>query len=721
MRTLDRRRRRGPARGLAPVLLALAAGCGGDDAPAPEPLRIAVVMPRQGDAAELPNFEWALEAVNAAGGAAGRPLALDYYDPGDYDLEALATELAEDEAHVAVIGPPGSAALAAVADRFVAADKPLVSTTSTSDDLLRAYGGKGAIWRTRESDIAQTELLVRYARGGGAKRIGLLTSLDVSGYTFFAWFGFFARELGFADDDVSIITLASDAPCEARVMAAIEGAPDFLFVAPGSPMDMACVARSLPPDGQPRPRIVFADTGLDPYALVELGASARGIEGFVGAGDERYEAAFTARFPGERLPPHGPSEYDAVLLLAYGLERSGGRGGVALIEGIQEVVDGDEPLAGAGPDAAGVAATLAALRGGGRPALAGASGPLRFEPELYMDLASSTLAHYVIGDAGLALDERFSTADPTFLTSQGAFVRPSAAPPDADQSSWTPALAKTDTWAVVAALSTGFSNYRHQADALQYYHFLRQMGIDDDHIVLILADDLAGDPENEATGEVRNEPGGEDLRAGAVIDYRLGLGADDLQRVLTGEVSAATPIVIAPGPGSDVLVYLAGHGGAAGLPIGALTPEDGLAGGDDVFSPEHLRVGLCTLAAEQRYRRALVVVESCYSGVFGEASAGGIERGCGAAEGDAPLEGVALFTAANSREVSYAGAYDDAVPAWVNDAFSRALADNLAPGRSLADVFADAYRATAGSHPSAFNLAHAGRLSELGIDELFAP
>ncbi|MCB9568690.1 MAG: ABC transporter substrate-binding protein [Myxococcales bacterium] len=720
MKTLVRRRR-GPAWGPLPLVFALAAGCGGDDEPAPEPLRIAVVMPLQEGASELPNFEWALEAVNAAGGAAGRPLVLDYYDPNTQDLDALADELAADDEHVAVIGPAGSAALAQVADRFVAADKPLVSTTSTSDDLLRAYGGKGAIWRTRESDIAQTELLVRHARAGGAKKIALLTSLDVSGYTFFAWFGFFARELGFADEDVAIVTFASEEPCNDRVMEALAGAPDFLFVAPGSPIEMECVARSLPPSGQPRPRIVFADTGLDPYALADLGELAGGLEGFVGAGDEAYEAAFTARFPGERLPPHGPSEYDAVLLLAYGLERSGGRGGVALIDGIKEAVDGDEALAGAGPDADGDAATLAALREGLLQALAGASGPLRFEPDLYMDLASSTLAHYVIGEDGLALDERFSTADPTFLTSQGAFVRPSAAPPDTEQSSWTPAMPKTDTWAVIAALSTGFSNYRHQADALQHYRFLREMGIDDDHIVLILADDLADNPDNDVPGEVRNLPGGEDLRAGAVIDYQLGIGAEDLDRILRGEVSETTPTVISPGPGSDVLVYLAGHGGAEGIPIGALTPEDGLNGGDEVFSPDQLRLGLCALAAEQRYRRALVVVESCYSGVFGEAASDGIEYGCGDVEGEVPLEGVALLTAANSREVSYAGAYDDAVPAWVNDAFSRALADNLAPGRSLADVFADAYRSTAGSHPSAFNLAHAGRLSEVQIDELFAP
>lgn len=721
MPSVPHRRSAGPRALLLAHLLALAS-CGDGEAPA-EPLRVAVLMPVQGDLGSSPNLEWAVAEVNAAGGVAGRPLALDYFDPDAADLPAIVDALIADDAHVAVIGPPGSIALAAVADAFVAAQVPIVSTTSTSDDLLRAYGGKGAIWRTRESDVAQTELLVRHARRVGAERIALLTSLEAPGATFFGWFGFFARELGYPEDQVTIVPLRSKAPCDAQVVEALAGEPDVLFIAPGSPAEMLCVAGRLPPIGAPRPRVIFADTGLDPNSLVDLGGAALGIEGFTGAGDEAFEAAFRARFPGERLAPHGPGEYDAVLLLAYGLERSGGDGGAALIEGMRRAVDGRDPNPAGGPDAAGIAATLAEIRAGGSPALHGASGELVFEPDLYMDLASSTFAHYTVGDGELILDERVTTNDPTFLTSQGAFVRPSGAPPDVDQSSWSPKSAKTDTWALIAALSSGFDNYRHQADALQQYQLLRASGVDDDHIVLVIADDLALDPDNDLPGEVRNTPGGADLYGGAVVDYRLGVAGEDLQKILLGQVTPSTPTVLAPTASSDVYVFLVGHGGEGGIPIGAATAEEGLAGGDGLFAPTQLREALCGLAAEGRYRRAVVVIESCYSGVFGDADAGGVEYGCGAAPGEVPLEGAVVLTAANGREVSYAGAYDDAVPAWVNDAFARNFADNLAlaPGRSLADVFADSYRATAGSHPSAYNLAHAGRLGEIPVGELFSP
>lgn len=109
----------------------------------------------------------------------------------------------------------------------------------------------------------------------------------------------------------------------------------------------------------------------------------------------------------------------------------------------------------------------------------------------------------------------------------------------------------------------------------------------------------------------------------------------------------------------------------------------------------------------------LAVVESCYSGAFGEADYGGLELGCGAAGAETPLEGVVLLTAANSKEVSFAGAYDGEVPAWVNDAFSRKLVDVTAGAAdiSLADLYVDVYQGTAGSHPSVFNAANAGRLT----------
>lgn len=699
-----------------PLLLA-AFAC----APEPDPLRIAVLLPRIEGSSDLehPVLEWARANVNAAGGAAGRPLEFEYYDGNDPDLAALGERLATDGRYVAVIGP-GSAALQTIAVSFINADRPIVSPLSTSDDLLRAHGAKGAIWRTRESDIAQAELLVRYAHDEGAERIALLASLDVGGYSFFSWFGFFAAELGYPEDRVEVVAVPAGEPCEARLAEVLGGKPEILFVAPSTPDEVRCVIRGLPPAGLPRPRVVFADTGLDPYVLETIGEAAVGVEGFVGAADHEFAAAFAARYPDLRLAPHGASEYDAVLLLAYGLEIAGGATGQPLIDALKAAVDGDAESPN-GWDADGIAATLAALGAGERPRLRGATGPLKFEPDLYMDLASYTYSRWQIDAEGLTLHERHNTGDPSFLTSAGALVRPTGDSTGPDDSTWTPKAAKADTWALIAALSPSWSNYRHQADALQQYRLLRAGGVPDDHIVLVLADDLADDPQNPLPGVVRNAPRGDDLHGDLEIDYGLTLTADDLADILTGTVTDRTPNVLATTAASNLYVYLAGHGGTDGIPIDADSAAAGIAGGAASFSPTDLRAALCALQDQDRLRRGLVVIESCFSGAFGDPTYDGLELGCGA---DAtPLAGVVLMTAANSREVSFAGAFDDEVASWVNDAFSRRFAEAAlaAPDVTLADLYTDVYRGTAGSHPSLYNTNAAGKLGATSLAEFFTP
>lgn len=50
--------------------------------------------------------------------------------------------------------------------------------------------------------------------------------------------------------------------------------------------------------------------------------------------------------------------------------------------------------------------------------------------------------------------------------------------------------------------STTWANYRHQADAFAMYQLLRQSGYDDDHIILIIEDNLASDPKNVYPGQI---------------------------------------------------------------------------------------------------------------------------------------------------------------------------------------------------------------------------
>jgi glycosylphosphatidylinositol transamidase (GPIT) subunit GPI8 len=63
------------------------------------------------------------------------------------------------------------------------------------------------------------------------------------------------------------------------------------------------------------------------------------------------------------------------------------------------------------------------------------------------------------------------------------------------------------------ATSTGWNNYRHQADALAQYQMLKGFGFGDDRIILILEDDIAGNPSNPYPGVVHVTADGENLRS----------------------------------------------------------------------------------------------------------------------------------------------------------------------------------------------------------------
>lgn len=62
-------------------------------------------------------------------------------------------------------------------------------------------------------------------------------------------------------------------------------------------------------------------------------------------------------------------------------------------------------------------------------------------------------------------------------------------------------------WALLAAGSNGWYNYRHQADVFHAYQVLLAGGYRRDHIVVMAADDIAQDAENPMPGKVFNAPG----------------------------------------------------------------------------------------------------------------------------------------------------------------------------------------------------------------------
>jgi legumain len=77
----------------------------------------------------------------------------------------------------------------------------------------------------------------------------------------------------------------------------------------------------------------------------------------------------------------------------------------------------------------------------------------------------------------------------------------------------------TDHWALLVAGSSGFVNYRHQADVCHAYHLLLDQGIPENQIITMAFDDIVWDDENPVPGKLFNKQDGQDVYEGCKLDY----------------------------------------------------------------------------------------------------------------------------------------------------------------------------------------------------------
>jgi phosphatidylinositol glycan class K len=124
----------------------------------------------------------------------------------------------------------------------------------------------------------------------------------------------------------------------------------------------------------------------------------------------------------------------------------------------------------------------------------------------------------------------------------------------------------TNNWAVIVDTSIFWFNYRHIANALSVYRVVKSLGIPDNQIILMLADDIACNPRNILRGEVYNDASrhlqlyDDDVE----VDYRgEEVTVENFVRVLSGRHLPGTPASkrLDTDDGSNVLVYMTGHGG----------------------------------------------------------------------------------------------------------------------------------------------------------------
>jgi ABC-type branched-subunit amino acid transport system substrate-binding protein len=712
-------------------VVAATSSCASNQAPAP--VKIGVLLPLTGDSAmgyEEP-LDWARDTVNAAGGVRGRPIELVYVDTGTVPRGApdsphrvweMAQPFLTDPDVQVVIGTDDDDTALGLVPSFLQAKKLLITPAAAGANLTRAFPQTPFLRRTIPNDAIGAQTMVAYAAQTGAKTVSVVTTSATRGSTFFDWVPFHAEE---AQLTVNAALQADEGEDCTSVMTQVlgNGVPDLLMLVPGNETQAECMvrqARML----LPGTRLLIDEPMLLPELFSKLGSIADGIEGLsveapvhpvVGP---RFDDAYAAHF-GHAPPPLAADAFDAVALGAYALTAANGASGDALASALDHVVGATgEKTAWDGDGLARALQLIAA--GGPLPDVTGATGELSFAPQLPLELTSATLAIGQISGGKMQWQEvdvglkKISFPDNYFAIDGHAspFEQP---PSDALLSAVEPVdtgyvpAPRHAAWAFVAALSSTMENYRHQADALAMYQLLKKRGFDDDHIVLVLADDIADASDNPQPGTVYNAVGGANVHAGDVaVDYNLSdVTPAALLAILQGNRSDATPAVVESTANDDVFVYWVGHGGDAGVLVGDPS-STGDANIEQFVTPFAFASAIQAKFDAHAFRQMVVVLESCHSGAMGTALV---------------TPGVVLLTGATPFEDSFATNFDPPAGIWEADTFAFTTSSRVAtaPDSSIQDLYTWTYRNVRGSHPRMYNAGRFGGVSTVTIGSILSP
>ena len=663
-----------------------------DDTTGQKEVRIAVVLPEKDRELIWDNaLKWAAENIRKAD--IGVKVVYEWVDEESADLTKIGTELSEREDIRSIIGCNVSAntqTLAFALARKKQNNKPLF-TFSTSQELPRIFGHRGFLWGLCETDISQSEIILSCLSNENPwlKKVALLASDDIYGQTFVDWFAFQAVELNL--EPVSIETYKESSEIDACLKRILDSGADAIVCAPLTADDVVPVQSYIDnfmynsEDGRGI-TLMFTDKA---YNKSILGGEypMDYISGLAPASNpgSGFDVSYNALYG--RVPFAGEAQvYDAVLITVLASIWAEKNEEDDLNRAIGALLNGTATSQG-GWTTGMITNYHHAIMAGKTPAISGATGTLDFDSQYYTTIRSTSYARWITYDGKMVIIDYYSR------NSDGHSSSPIAAwewkkqhMQDIDGNGNEidyPEL--KGNYAVLVAASEGWKNYRHQADVLGMYHYLKEKGYDDDHIILIMADDIAYNEKNPLQGVVRREIGGDNLYDDLQIDYKLGdLSPEDLKQILTGEPSDAYPVTLGSSYNDNVLFFWSGHGTKKGWSWKET----------EYLSPEFAR----EMFSAMKFRKQFAIVETCYSG--------GVAQGC------TGIPGLLMMTAANPYETSKADGLDEELLVYITNTFTSSILSwfDSKPNTVIRDLYLHAFDKTNGSHVMIYNSDYYGNL-----------
>ena len=628
----------------------------------------------------------------------GVKLKFEYYDELSGDLADVATSLADRDEVYAVIGGLYSSSAHVLASKICMSGKPLF-TLATCGELVRAYASTGRLWAMTETDITQSEVLLSKVINYGGKSVALIAKdNDDYGKTFIDWFGFQAKELGLANKGLFRYT---DGDIKAVAIDAMASGADYVICVPSDIADIVAMLNARNEHysiGGKATRLLFSDTAYGVDVLNLLGSAAEGIEGVAfGANPESgFDISYKTYFGND--PTTGEAQlYDAAMLIGYTAWYEMLNPEESFMTSLRKIVSGTGLNMGSwmGED---MRLVVDALSAGSFPTIRGASGAMTFDSKVFTNVLNTTYYNYkVYNGRYIILD--YNTSDGgnrTDATLAGWNWKASHMQEFADSGSFSYPEYKGNK-ALLVASSTGWSNYRHQADVLAIYQLLKLYGYNDDSIILIVEDDIANNPSNPNPGVIRVTPGGDNVYRDVKIDYLTSdLDSEDILNILKGKNTYRTPTVIESTENDNIFIFWSGHGTP-----GAMCYSDE----QYALSGSNLSAALHQMAEEKRYRKLLMMVEACFSG-------GVLEQCVG-------IPGMLFITAANGDETSKADIFNEQLKVWMSNRFTSTFIEQITADRAIAmrDLYYRLFINTVGSHVMVYNDDNYGNLYQASMSE----
>jgi len=675
-------------------LVTLLTGCSNDDTPKTVDNRlwqehtIAVVLPMDNglDVHWKRTLEWVSANMERAFSNQDKGIRLNYewYDENTSDIKKLAKELAEREDVEAVIGGLYSVNTEIMAPLFIKKEKPFF-TLATTAELVRAYSG-GSLWAMTETDITQCEVLLSKAVYYGAKSVALLANgEDVYGKTFIDWFAFQAKELGLEIKGTFTYTTTTLSE-NSRQAAASEA--DYVLCIPSEIEDIRPMLEAFNQHALQHgkaPRTLFSDTAYGSDVINKTGNICEGLEGVTFGADPEsgFDVSYKVYF--DEAPTLAEAQvYDAAMLLGYGFWYQHLNMDVDLNEAIRQVVDGKERHLGSWMEE-DMRLVVDALAQGRLLDVKGASGNLDFDSKVYTNVLNTTYYNFKIYNGQyIILDYNSSDGSKrTDATLAGWNWKKEHMQEFNEQAVNIDYPDLNDKWALLVAGSSGWKNYRHQADVLAMYQLLKARGYKDERIVLVMEDDIAFHSNNPQQGIIQVSVGGENLYQQVEVDYRLSdLNPEDIKAILLGQENEKLPQVIRATNKDNVLVFWSGHG---------LSKELCWDNHDTGLTYDFAKEIFEEMNAEKAYRKSLWLVETCYSGSVMQACEG--------------FPGILAITAANANETSKADIFSSDLGVWMSNRFTYTFRDEITNDASISlrELYYKLFINTVGSHVMLYN------------------